>query len=191
MVLGIVGILLCFLGLLSILALVFGILGLREISRSAGARTGKGMAITGVVLGVLGLVVAVVFWIVVATEIAGTTAVGDLEVGDCVELPEDGEEISRIETFDCAEPHPAEVIAVGDLREGDEDFPGTGEVNERAARDCIDEFEDYVGIPYGDSVFELFPITPIEENWDRDSEYICLAFEPGEDLTGSIEGANR
>jgi hypothetical protein len=130
---------------------------------------------------------------VVASEIAGTTAVGDLRVGDCVELPEENEDglVARLETFDCDEPHRAEVIDVDDLRDRDEDFPGAAEVGERADAACRAAFDEYVGVPYLESAFEIFLITPTEDTWDSDSEYVCLAFEPGEDLTGSIEGANR
>jgi branched-subunit amino acid permease len=53
-------------GLGSLLALIFGIIGLRSIDQSEGAETGRGLAIAGIVLGAVGvgfivLIVAVAF----------------------------------------------------------------------------------------------------------------------------------
>jgi hypothetical protein len=63
MVLGIVGIVLCWTAfggmLLGLLALVFGIIGLQRVRRGEGS--GRGRAITGIVTGALGLVLGVVF----------------------------------------------------------------------------------------------------------------------------------
>ena len=63
LVLGIAGIVVCFVG--SILALVFGYKGRREIDASEGTQTGRGMATAGIVLGwvwvgVLGLTIVVI-----------------------------------------------------------------------------------------------------------------------------------
>ena len=54
MVLGLVSLLLC--GFLGPLAFIFGIAGVSAINRSRGHLTGKGMAITGIILGALELV---------------------------------------------------------------------------------------------------------------------------------------
>ena len=106
-------------------------------------------------------------------------------------LPDDGETIVRIEDFACDEPHGAEVISVGDLGSGSDPYPGDDEMAELVAAECIPDFEDYVGIPYADSVYDIFPITPTEDGWEDDQTYVCLAFERGEELTESIEGAER
>jgi len=191
LVLGLVGLLACFVIIPSLLALVFGVLALRAIGRSGGHLTGKGLAIAGTVLGAVGVVAGAVLIVLAVNEFSGTTSVQDLEVGQCVELPDDGEEISRIDTFDCTEPHGAQVIAVADIGEGDEEYPGDEAIGERVFEDCVEAFEDYVGLSYFDSEFQIFPITPVEDNWDNDQTYICLAFDPKDDLTESIEGANR
>jgi hypothetical protein len=57
--------------------------------------------------------------------------------------------------------------------------------------ECIPGFEDYVGVPLGQSVLEAFPIYPTEDNWDKNQQFVCLAYEPGKDLTESIEGSER
>lgn len=188
---GIAGLVLCFLFVPALVALILGILALREIGRSNGMKTGKGMAIAGVVLGALGVVAGGAFIAVVVNEVAGTTSVFDLEVGDCTELPDDGEEISRIETFECTEPHGAEVVSIGVIGEDGDPYPGTDELIDLIGAECIDDFTAYVGKDYLQSDFNLFPITPTEATWDDDRSYVCLAFDPAGDLTESIKGSGR
>jgi hypothetical protein len=48
----------------SILALIFGYIGRNEIDRSAGTQTGRGLAIAGIVLGWVGVALAVVLFVV-------------------------------------------------------------------------------------------------------------------------------
>lgn len=191
MITGIAGLVLCFAFIPSVVALILGILALREIGRSNGMKTGKGMAIAGVVLGAIGIVVGGVFIAAVVNEVSGTTSVFDLEVGDCTELPEDGEEIARIETFECTEPHGAEVVSVGVLGQEGDPYPGTDGMIELIEDACIDDFVDYVDFDYLQSDFKLFPITPTESTWDDDRSYVCLAYDPAGELTESIKGAGR
>lgn len=51
LILGIAGCVLCFLFIPALLAIIFGIIALVKISNSAGMLTGKGKAITGIILG--------------------------------------------------------------------------------------------------------------------------------------------
>ena len=54
MVLGLVGILLfLFFAIVSILAVIFGIVAIGQINGSGGTQTGRGMAIAGMVLGLI------------------------------------------------------------------------------------------------------------------------------------------
>lgn len=63
--LGISGLVLCFIAVPAILAIIFGVLALKEIKRSAGTVGGRGMAIAGVVLGIVGVIAGVIFWIAI------------------------------------------------------------------------------------------------------------------------------
>jgi DNA-directed RNA polymerase subunit RPC12/RpoP len=61
LVLGIVGLIPCTFGIPSLLALIFGIIGYNQITKQGGEGGGKGMAIAGIVLGILGGLGAVWF----------------------------------------------------------------------------------------------------------------------------------
>ena len=54
-------------GLGSLLAVIFAIAATSQIRRSRGAETGEGLAVAGLVLGIIGLIGAVVVWLLVAT----------------------------------------------------------------------------------------------------------------------------
>jgi len=56
MVLGIIGLLSFCIVLPSLCALIFGIIGVNQVNKSGGQRGGKGMAISGIVMGILGMV---------------------------------------------------------------------------------------------------------------------------------------
>lgn len=67
LVLGIVGLLSCGCLIGSILAIVFGQIAKKNIRESGGAQGGAGMAKAGFILGIVGIALAVVYWIIVAT----------------------------------------------------------------------------------------------------------------------------
>lgn len=68
LVLGLVGLPLCFLFLPSVLAVVFGFVGLNQIKQDPTQR-GRGMAIAGIVLGVSILVLVLLVVVVGRTEV--------------------------------------------------------------------------------------------------------------------------
>ncbi len=63
-------------GLGSLLALIFGIIGLRTIDRSEGTETGRGLAIAGIVLGAVGVSFIVV---IIAVAFLGSAASSKFE----------------------------------------------------------------------------------------------------------------
>ena len=192
LVLGLASIALFLTLLVPLLALIFGVVALRQIGKSNGMRTGRGKAITGVVLGVLGLIGGGALWVVIGNEVANTTGATELEVGQCVALPsETATEVFRFDDQDCDEPHEAEVFAVGDLGDGDDPYPGIDEVNRMIEDLCRPEFADYVGIEYDRSVFVVTTVYPQEDTWGLNQEYACIAYDPDGDTTGSIRGVER
>ena len=176
--------------------IIFGLLGAKEIKASNGGLTGLGKARAGWILGVVGLLVGVGFWVVVVSEVAGTTAVQDLEVGDCIDLPggfEDEDEVGRVKTFDCTEEHDAEVFSVGDLGDGGDAVPEhRARSSDLMAEACLPDFEQFVGVPYEESVFEVYRFYPLEETWEDYQGYVCLVVDAdGAKLTESVEGSGR
>ena len=131
-----------------------------------------------------------------ALSTAGNVTVDELRVGDCFnagEISESGEaEVSDVDGVPCDEPHAFEVFAVADY--GGDAYPGTDAAFEAAFNEvCIPPFEDYVGIPYADSVLWASAITPTEDGWnDGDREFIChLHEETATPLSESQRGAAR
>ncbi|MCL2542086.1 MAG: DUF4190 domain-containing protein [Nocardioidaceae bacterium] len=73
MVLGILSIVIWCLGIpLGIVAIVFAVLARREIDESQGSLGGRGMAIAGLVTGIIGLAVCAIYWIVVVVVAASS-----------------------------------------------------------------------------------------------------------------------
>ena len=58
----------CFVG--SILALIFGYMGLKQIDTSQGREGGRGMAIAGIVLGWVGVAFLIIYLILLAIGVA-------------------------------------------------------------------------------------------------------------------------
>ena len=69
LVLGILAVIPCFWGcfIFGILGVVFGQLGKKDIRDSGGAKTGEACAKWGFILGIVGIVAGVIYWILVAT----------------------------------------------------------------------------------------------------------------------------
>lgn len=113
------------------------------------------------------------------------TALVDLEVGDCFDLPDDmASDLDEVDTVDCSEPHLAEVVALGVLNEsGDEPYPG----DDAALFDVVDRAcraQDAVDSPD----FGLLPIAPTLALWESfEGRYLCVAIPfGGEPVTGSL-----
>lgn len=130
------------------------------------------------------LAVFVAGGIVIAVLLGGgTTPIVDLEPGDCFDLPDDvGDEIVAVETVECAEPHLAEVVSIGELRVGDEPYPAGDDlvavVDEACRRAGVVDSAD----------FGLLPIAPTEALWESyQGRFLCVAIPfGGEPVTGSI-----
>ena len=118
------------------------------------------------------------------------TSANDFEAGECTNDDLSGS-IAEVGTVDCEEAHTAEAYAQFDI-EGD-DFPGDADVQAQAQEGCTGErFEDYVGLPYEESIYITSNLVPSEESWDAgDRTVICIISETtdGSELEGSAEGS--
>ncbi len=139
------------------------------------------IGLLAVAVGVFGLGVAA---IAVFSGSGAGTAIVDLEVGDCFDLPDDvtaDGNIVAVDTVDCATPHLAEVVFVGSLNGGDEPYPSDDELFARVDASCR------VAVVVESDAFGLLPIAPTLELWESfDGRFLCVAVPfGGEPVTGS------
>jgi hypothetical protein len=153
------------LGLLptSFAAVIVGVLGLLHASRTH--KTGKKLAITGIVLGLAwtGVVVAV-------GALDGKKAYGELKAGDCVgsQLDTLGP-IRDVPTVPCTQPHEMEVFATYEAASGG--IPSRSEM----IRSCTARLGDYTAAAMSDPTFGLsyiFPDSTARSHGERTT--VCL-----------------
>ncbi|MFV1971161.1 MAG: septum formation family protein [Acidimicrobiia bacterium] len=132
--------------------------------------------------------VMAVLVVVALVASACSASVLKLDVGTCFDDPETLEQVEDVPIVDCAEPHDNEVFANVDLTGGD--YPGQEQVENRATQICYDNFSDYVGIAYEQSIYDIGWLFPTAETWAvGDREVICFAYDVNfEKITGSING---
>ncbi|MEU2201854.1 septum formation family protein [Isoptericola sp. NPDC019482] len=196
----------------SIAALVTGVLGMALIPLGLGiagvvrtkdpARSGRGLAIAGIVLGAL----STIGWALVATllvAVATDDAVQDAIVdgyqqgieqelsfgygqGECFDLAVDAVDLSEIAPADCEGSHTSEVIGTHDL-EGDA-FPGDEAIEETFNELCPRTFTVYVGSDIASSSLTMWYVAPNEATWALgDRELVCVVEKgDGSQLTGSV-----
>ncbi|WP_435769816.1 DUF4190 domain-containing protein [Nocardioides sp. SYSU DS0651] len=108
------------LGLLCCTAPIGLILGFVGLSRTKGGkRKGRGLAIAGTVIGALATIALVVGGILGANFIRSFVTPENAEVGQCVDIDEDGDTIA-LRKKDCSEEHDGEIVYVGEAGEVEE-----------------------------------------------------------------------
>ena len=171
-------------GLLALgpVAFVLGLVGLHRTTKR-GTR-GRGLALTGIVLGVL----ATIGWTVLVVVLVVTLAqsrplpadvseprsahVGQLVVGNCLaSLPADGT-VGTVEVVPCAQDHQARVSSEFDFG-ADAVWPGQDGADARVARACVlTEEEQSVGAT-------IVTWAPTKDGWDSgDRTGLCLVRAP-------------
>lgn len=125
----------------------------------------------------LGWIAAAVFGAVfIFNFINADTSVDDLSVGDCFLAPSE-DEISTVETVDCAETHEYEVFAFVGLTERGSDFPGDAVLFDEAEGKCLGPFLAYIGgdVEATDYFYDIF--IPGESSWEAGNrESMCAIF---------------
>lgn len=122
----------------------------------------------------------------------GESDVFTIKVGDCLNDEAAGGEISTVPVVDCAEPHDSEIYASIIMDDGD--YPGESDTIDIADEACYQEFDDFVGTSYEESLYSYATLYPTSQSWaSGDREILCriaLADENGniEKVTGSLEG---
>lgn len=112
------------------------------------------------------------------TEDVKVVEIGKEQVGDCLLVESDESLVTSLPVIDCALEHSHEIFAV--LEMTDDDFPvypGTDALEAVAERECLTEFEDYVGISPFDSQYFYSWLVPTLDSWTRftDRDVLCVA----------------
>ncbi|MBO1420121.1 DUF4190 domain-containing protein, partial [Streptomyces sp. FH025] len=196
-----VGSLVTGLSLLGPVALVLGILALNRIGRRG--ERGQGMAVTGVVLGVVGTVLLALLlgagdfgparngrYGPAGKPPAGAVSWSALKAGDCYDSPgggsttdENGDEtVFWVRRVPCADPHHGEVAGTAKVSDDSGSYPGEAVVRQRAAELCRSVLDDYAldqwAVPDGmDDVY----LYPSEGNWESGERFVTCAFEDRDD----------
>lgn len=118
-------------------------------------------------------------------------------VGDCFAFA--ANELLLIESrseVPCLAAHITEAFAV--IQHAASVFPGTMTIDEFANEACMDEFEDYVGLPYEESEMFFFFFAPSRGTWELlgRREIDCYLYVPDAEgefsiITGSLRNARR
>ncbi len=114
-----------------------------------------------------------------------------LKVGDCLAAEESGE-VQSVPVVPCSEPHDSELFHSFDVTA--DEYPGLDQMGELAQSGCIEAFDDFIGFPYADSVWDVTSIYPTEDTWNEldDREVLCGVYPlSDEDTTGSARGVGE
>jgi hypothetical protein len=178
-----------------VVAVILGIIGLVQISRSNGTRTGTGLAVGGLILGLL---TASGYMALFTSESfqegfqegfqesleqvqSGQQDALGIEPGDCldVEVAETSNfQLDDSDVVSCDQPHGAEFAGRVTLPNPSGDpYPGEDEVFLAGLDLCLDTFVDYVGVELGERPeLDILVVYPQEITWratnDRNVE--CL-----------------
>jgi hypothetical protein len=177
-----------------LLAVIFGIIALRQIKRSG--QRGRGMALAGLILSAIWVVaIGIGIAVAIATGAArdatgqitgsGRVSISDLKAGDCVNNIEEDRLVTKVDGVPCTEPHSGEVFATFDLTGSS--FPGESSANDQAEQGCLDRLDDYAPDAVNDDSLDIFYFAPNANSWGRgDREVVCLALDPNKKRTGSL-----
>ena len=190
-----IGALLCglagFIPVAPVIAVVLGVIALRQLRRrslAGRAQRGRGMAISGIVLGSVGILL---WGLIVAAVLLGSDdqeplaplpsaarattgriTIDELRPGDCFSGISTAS-LDWASLTSCDDEHEMQLITTVDL--GDEPFPGDDEAGTLAERRCTAAAEPLLDESRLDRV-DLFFIYPNSRlAWDQDPTALCIA----------------
>lgn len=119
--------------------------------------------------------------------LGGNTSAFNVQVGQCVQLPNDST-VSRIEVVECTAEHDGEVYHIEKLT--DSSRPSDSELDDRMTKVCTNTFEGYIGAAYEDSSLEITTLFPTDGSWKLgDRDIVCIAIsDDGSKLSQSVKG---
>jgi hypothetical protein len=113
---------------------------------------------------------------------------GDLQVGDCFDVPGIQTDVSDVQHHPCTEPHTGEVIFVGD-HGATKGTPFTDALLiEFAGSSCVNAAYAYIGTTSYDGL-DIGAFYPVQKDWDDgDREITCyLSKVDGTSMSGSLK----
>ncbi|PZS32620.1 MAG: hypothetical protein DLM59_07840 [Pseudonocardiales bacterium] len=176
------------------LGVVFGIIALARIRRTGAG--GRGMAITGIVGGIIWLLVTV---LVLAFAIAHPTRdhngrvtsaqtldIKELKIGDCVaERPTSP--VTTVKVEPCTRGHVGEIYDVSTM--SGSSYPGNAAVDSYTTERCRRLLPLYLSATPGQSGYDIYYVAPSQESWDGGRKIVvCLLLGKSGELTGSAKG---
>jgi len=181
-----------FLVIPAIVAVVFGFVALRRIKKRA-PRGGRGLAIAGVVIGILVALGGIAFDVGVGWFATHTTSYSDLSAGDCVRRPNG--EVFLLRRQSCSGNHDRQVFATFDDREtSSTSYPGRAELRAFAEGECVARFNAIAADAPNRSRLGVFFLVPNQTSWeDNDNRrVVCMVGNrDGSPLTEPLPFAER
>ena len=183
-----------FIPLVGVVAIVLGVVALHQLR--GGFQRGRGMAITGIVLGALGtLAWTAVIVIAVATGVTAEPErstsgqvtsqsqifVDKLKAGDCFSGGRK-EQIDLVTALPCTSPHESQVVTIVQLPDGP--YPGEANVTSQAEQECTDRADPLLTDKAYDELDPSY-IYPDADTWRGDRSVLCLVEAPTGTTTGS------
>jgi hypothetical protein len=186
LVLGIASFVLCpFVG--AVAAIIVGWQGKKAIKAAGDAKTGRGMAVAGQILGIvnIALTLGVVALIAVGVSFARHhTSYAALSDGDCFNRAGGGLLSTFVKVVDCDKAHDAEVVGTFDAPDGN--YPGVSGFQSLAGPKCESLKQSYVTTPHPGLANRF--LYPSRSLWDSGTRVIVCEVRnaDGSKLTGSV-----
>jgi hypothetical protein len=150
----------------------------------AGKRGGRGLAIAGLVIGVLGLLgsIPVVVLAIRSTPTRdasgqisreGSLTIDDLRAGDCLASPISEGQTKRVDVVPCSASHRAQIYSVFSLPAGP--YPGDTGVTDQSQEGCGTRLTDEERERIGADELSMSFLYPQSANWSLgDRSVLCL-----------------
>lgn len=91
-------------------------------------------------------------------------ATSDLKIGDCFNMSEEvltgKQPAGQVERVDCNRSHNSQVVGIKSL--DGSSFASQKQLYDLALKQCAQDFQDFVGISYRDSRWDLYLLSPTE-----------------------------
>jgi Septum formation len=115
---------------------------------------------------------------------------GDLQVGDCFDVPALDTDISKVQHHPCTEPHTGEVVYVGDHSAAKGTPFAESLLVEFAGTSCLPAFDAYIGSNSPDGI-DIGAFYPVAKDWDGgDREITCYLYKvDGTSMAGSLKAS--